>query len=121
MFGQAYHVCVYIYLYTLCLSIIHACNYKPQFYNDGMLNNLGYHNLHLGIYIMPNSIYLYHCMLVYHIPIYSYQCMYGNHLLGFASFKPSYITSHPLSCHAYVNSSTFLPNSCSTIISPRST
>ena len=35
------------------------------------------------------------------------------------SFKHNHITSHPLTCYAYVNSSTFLPNICSTIISPK--
>ena len=46
-----------------------------------MPNNLGYHNLHLDIFIMPNLIHLYHCMLVDHIPIYPYQCMYGIYLI----------------------------------------
>ena len=83
-----------------------------------MPNNLGYHNLYLGIYIMPRSNYLYHCILVDHMPIYI--CI-PMAIIQFASFKPSYITSHPLSRHAYLNTSIFLSNICSTNACPSNT
>ena len=97
------------YMCILYLAKLAACNFKPYFYKYGLYNNLGYHNLYLGIFMMLNSIYFYHCMLVdTYISISLYVWQLSNLLVS----KPSYITCHSLSCHAYVNFNAFLSNTC---------